>query len=473
MSRKVLAIGLIIGLVFLSATAVFMTPREGQKSEPRLEISIKPDQKNVSGIGEYLSGKVEVKNTGKATAHEIKMKVEGLNNSKDILSLEDLEEGESVKKDFRLMALSENGTYEVKVKGTCREKITASNSVQIKVEELKTDFSGNFIKGADISLLRRLENLGATYSDGGDVKDPLEIFEDHGFNYMRLRLFHSPTGKTPVVNNLKYTIKLAKRIKRENLKLLLDFHYSDTWADPGKQYKPEAWENLSFENLKKHVFNYTKNVISTMKRENVLPDIVQIGNEINNGMLWPEGKLGGENQWQRLGELIKSGIRGVNSCLDSENKVRIMIHSATGGSKSKSKWFYNNLLNEGVEFDIIGISFYPWWHGTLRDLKNNLNFLSNEYKKDIIVVETAYPWKNGESYFTESEPPYPVIPYGQKAFLRRLIHTVKNTPKERGIGVFYWAPELVDVKNWSSPNQSRALFHENGEILPGITAFEK
>ena len=151
--------------------------------------------------------------------------------------------------------------------------------------------ANGFVKGADISLLQRIDDTGYEYKSDGEVKDALEIFKEHGFNYMRLRLFHSPNGRGPVVNSLDYTIKLAKRIKKAELKFLLNLHYSDTWADPGHQWKPKAWEGLSFAELEKAVYEYTKNVIAKCKEEGVLPEMVQVGNEITPGFLWDEGKI--------------------------------------------------------------------------------------------------------------------------------------------------------------------------------------
>jgi len=177
---------------------------------------------------------------------------------------------------------------------------------------------------------------------------------------------------------------MAKRIKAAGMKFLLDFHYSDTWADPGKQFKPEAWKNLSFPDLTTALHDYTKDVLTQLKAQNTLPDMVQIGNEINHGILWDDGNI---VHLDSLAALLKAGIAATKEVSSS---IKIMLHIADGGQNDESRYFLDNMISRGVSFDIIGQSYYPQWHGTLDQLRFNLNDLSTRYKQPVIVAEYTY-----------------------------------------------------------------------------------
>jgi beta-galactosidase len=240
--------------------------------------------------------------------------------------------------------------------------------------------------GADISFLPELEARGVKFSDKGNQKDVLKILKDHGFNYIRLRIFKDPqkdSGYSPGKGfcDLTHTKEMAKRIKEAGLKFLLDFHYSDYWADPGKQFKPKAWEGKNFQQLQDSVYNYTKLVMLALKNQGTPPDMVQVGNEINHGMIWPEGHV---RSFDSLAQLVYVGIQAVREVTPD---AAVMIHIALGGQNDESHFFLDNLLNRKVPFDVIGLSYYPKWHGTLADLKYNINNLAVTYQKDIIVVE--------------------------------------------------------------------------------------
>ncbi len=246
--------------------------------------------------------------------------------------------------------------------------------------------------GADISFLPQLESRGVKFSDKGQEKDALEILKDHGFNYIRLRLFNNPaadSGYSPGRGfcDLSHTLQIAKRIKAAGMKLLLDFHYSDTWADPGKQFKPSAWKGKTFPELTRAVYDYTKEVMEALEKQETLPDMVQVGNEINHGMIWPEGKIGNLDS---LAQLIYAGINGVKAV---DPASTIMLHVALGGQNEESRFFYDNMLLRDVPFDVIGLSYYPKWHCTLKDLEYNANDMANRYKKDVIIVEYSHKKK--------------------------------------------------------------------------------
>lgn len=241
------------------------------------------------------------------------------------------------------------------------------------------------ILGADISFLPQLEASGKRFRDQGVEKDALLILKDNGFNYIRLRIFNDPATDGGYSKqgfcDLENTKKMALRIKAAGMKFLLDFHYSDTWADPGKQFTPAAWKQLSFDQLTTAVHDYTKTVLESLKAQGTLPDMVQTGNEINHGMLWPDGNIA---HLDSLSILLKAGIAAVKAV---DQRIRIMLHIACGGQNKESIFFMDNMIKRGVVFDIIGESYYPKWHGTLTDLKNNLTDLSERYKEDVIVAE--------------------------------------------------------------------------------------
>ncbi len=317
----------------------------------------------------------------------------------------------------------------------------------------------DYAVGADLSFMKQAEDNGFVFKENGKAKPCLEIFKEHGYNWIRLRLFHTPTR---LPNNLDYTIAEAKEAKKLGFKFLLDFHYSDTWADPGKQFIPKAWEGLSHPQLADSVFTYTRNTITTFRDSSVLPDMVQIGNEITNGMLWPDGKLPGN--WDNFAGLIQAGINGVYAGCGNNPHPKIMIHIDKGGNWAKTKSFFDRLNSYGVQYDVIGESYYPWWQGSLLDLRNCLDHIAEVYKKDVIVVETAYNWEPTE--YKDKPAPFPETPEGQKEFLEGVNRIVLNVPGGRGAGVFWWEPAVAR-------GGSRSFFDRDGNVLPVITVFDK
>jgi len=240
--------------------------------------------------------------------------------------------------------------------------------------------------GADISFLPELEARNIHFSDNKGERDAIEILKDHGFNYIRLRIFNEPardSGYSPGKGfcDLAHTLAMAKRVKAAGLRLLLDFHCSDYWADPGKQFKPAAWRGLGFPTLADSVYAFTKRVIAALRQQNTLPDMVQVGNEINHGMIWPEGSM---RHPDSLAALVYAGIRGVKAI---DPTCPIMLHIALGGQNDESHFWLDNMLQRRVPFDVIGLSYYPRWHGGLADLRYNVDDLARQYGKEVIVVE--------------------------------------------------------------------------------------
>ena len=240
--------------------------------------------------------------------------------------------------------------------------------------------------GADISFLPQIEDQGKKFFENGEEKDAIELLRDHGFNYIRLRIFVNPEnekGYSPGQGycGLNYTLEMARRIRDAGMKLLLDFHYSDYWADPQQQYKPHAWTDLDFETLKDSLKTYTTNVLLALEQQGTLPAMIQIGNEINHGILWPDGHISHPDQ---LADLLKAGVEGVEAV---DLNLPVMMHIALGGQNDEAVFWLDNMIARGVRFDIIGLSYYPRWHGTLDDLKSNLIDLRKRYNKPLNVVE--------------------------------------------------------------------------------------
>lgn len=363
----------------------------------------------------------------------------------------------------------------------------------------------DFIKGADISTLLEAEQHGAKfYNQNGQQQDAIAILKANGVNYVRLRLWVDPqdaSGKTygGGSNNLANTIALAKRVKAQGLKLLLDFHYSDFWTDPGKQFKPKAWEKMDYPQLKTAIHDYTRDTIARFKQEGVLPDMVQIGNEINGGMLWPEGKSWGQGggEFDRLAGLLNAAIGGLKENLTGGEQVKIMLHLAEGTKNDTFRWWFDEIAKRGVPFDIIGLSMYTYWNGPISALKANMDDISRRYNKDVIVVEAAYGYTldncdNAENSFQakeEKDGGYPGTVQGQYDYIHDLMQSVIDVPDHHGKGIFYWEPTWIAVPGttwatkagmkyihdeWKEGNarENQALFDCQGKVLPSITVFK-
>ncbi len=318
--------------------------------------------------------------------------------------------------------------------------------------------------GADVSFLAQCERDGVVFKEAGEPKDVLVMLREHQYNWVRLRVFHDPEAageKLP--NDLEYTLALAKRARALGFHVLLDLHYSDTWADPGHQPTPAAWTKLNHKQLVKKVFDYTRDVIAVFAHAGLMPDMVQVGNEVTQGMLWPDGKL--PDNWENFADLLRAGIGGVDAGRGSFPMPRIMIHIERSGDYDAATWFFDSLIAHHVSFDVMGLSYYPFWHGKLAAFRNNLHDLALRYRLPIVIVETAYNWIPGNPAGKRSD--FPESPEGQKEFLAAVDAAVRAIPNGLGQGVFWWEPAAV------GPLRARSFFDQDGNSLAVISAFDR
>ncbi len=371
-----------------------------------------------------------------------------------------------------------------------------------------TRHAGQFILGADVSTLDAVERGGGRFATAdGTPASALQLLRAAGFNWVRLRLWHTPVNADDVVDNgrvvsragepvgggnngLDVTIALARRAQAQGLKLLLDIHYSDFWADPAHQRKPAAWAALQGPALQTAVRSYTADVLRQLHQAGVRVDMVQVGNEINGGMLWPDGKTWQQTPGEAIGgtaglhALLKAGIAGVRDTdtLRGGAPLPVMLHLAKGGDNALFRRVFDGFLADGVAFDVIGLSWYPYFDSALASLRSNLADLSARYGKPLVVVETAYGWT--------AEPPaghpqvlnpervaasgYPATPAGQVALLADVVQAVADVPQ--GLGVFYWEPAWLPVPGagWRTGDgngwANQTLFTPEGKPLPGLGA---
>jgi arabinogalactan endo-1,4-beta-galactosidase len=316
------------------------------------------------------------------------------------------------------------------------------------------------IAGADVSFLRQMESKGVVFKDAGVTEPGLQILKGHGYTWVRLRVMVDPIS---LPNTLAYTIASAKDAKALGFKVLLDFHYSDDWADPQHQTTPRAWAALPHKKLVKATYKYTRDTIAAFRKAGVLPEMVQVGNEVTVGMMWPDGRLPG--QWQNFADLLLAAIHGVDAGRGHSARPAIMVHIDKGGNQAATKWFLDNLEKYHVPYDVVGQSYYPWWQGSLDELKSNLAFTWQMYHKDVVVVETAYDWRTGEN-FKGKTPPFAETPAGQRDFLAALNQVVRESPGGKVRGIFWWEPMA------GGSIAKRALFDDEHEALPAIHVFD-
>ena len=360
----------------------------------------------------------------------------------------------------------------------------------------------NFIKGVDLSTLIELEKCGARYFDQGKEEDVLTILKRYDIDSVRVRLWNDPYSEKGEpygagTNDIKTTMEILKRVKARGFSTLLDLHYSDFWADPGKQCKPKVWENYDVSQLETAVFTYTKETLELLKKEDILPDMVQVGNELSNGLLWPEGRV---PNYDNIARFVSAGIRGVRVV---DDKISIMIHLDNGGNNALYREWFDEYLKRGEDFDVIGLSYYPFWHGTLDMLIDNMNDLAVRYGKNLIVAEVSMGFSMEDysqyekleksarkGYATRPELvekiEYPMTKQGQADFMADFLNRIHQIKNQKGKGFYYWEPVWIPVSGsgWATPASlaymkdpgpcgnewaNQALFDYEGNALPALS----
>ena len=339
-----------------------------------------------------------------------------------------------------------------------------------------------FVMGTDMSYVNQVEDYGGVYKDSGHNKDPFIIFKDHGANLVRVRLWHNPQWLAPLNSGKLYSDiydveKTIRRAKQAGMSVNLDLHYSDTWADPANQTMPAAWNGLSLSVLKDSVYNYTLAVLNYFKAKNLTPEMIQIGNETNQGMLWPVGKTSGSN-FTSFCELLKSGIKAVRDfSTTSTIKPQIILHVAQ--LQNADFWLAQILAGGVTDFDVLGLSHYTKWStiNTMATITTTIARLKTNSGKKVMIVETAYPFttSNADTYTNiigadAMIPGYPITQDGQYQYLKGLTQAVIAGG---GTGVMYWEPAWItsglhDLWGTGSSWENNAFFDFSGNRIQGM-----
>ncbi|MCA2211772.1 glycoside hydrolase family 53 protein [Jidongwangia harbinensis] len=330
------------------------------------------------------------------------------------------------------------------------------------------------MRGADVSTLQRAVELGAKYyTADGTQADPLDILRSAGVDYLRLRVWNNPRSG---YNNAAKVLAYARTVKAKGFRLLVDFHYSDTWADPGVQTKPAAWASHGIAALTTDVYDYTYALCRDLKAQGTTPDSVQIGNEINVGMLWNDGKVV-NNDFRNLAALLKAGYQATKAC---HSDTQVMIHTANADSQAHARWFYDGIRAAGVTWDATALSYYCNWHGTLANLTSVIADVRTRYGRPVVLAETAAPFTTANADHTGNSistacPGYPATWDGQGAAFT----AVQQAAKAGGaIGVFYWEPTWYavpgngwdpnDIANSGDGWDNMAVFNWTGVLNPAV-----
>lgn len=359
-----------------------------------------------------------------------------------------------------------------------------------------------FVKGMDLSTLLELERCGAKYYDNGEERDLLTIMKSYDVDTIRIRLWNDPWSETGESygageNDLKTSLEIAKRVTAAGFGVLLNFHYSDFWADPGKQIKPKAWADYGVKELEQAVYDYTLESMQTFLDAGVNITMVQVGNELSNGLLWPEGKV---PNYDNIATFVNAGIHAVRK---ADATIPVMIHLDNGGNNALYREWFDNFTKRGEDFEIIGLSYYPFWHGSLQMLNDNMNDIAERYGKDLVIAEvsmgyTMEDYKNYEKLSDEERKgyatrpalvekiEYPMTKQGQYDFMEDFLNRISHIKGGKGKGFFYWEPAWIPVpgSGWATPASlkymndpgpcgnewaNQALFDYDGNALPTLS----
>lgn len=373
-----------------------------------------------------------------------------------------------------------------------------------------------FVKGFDVSTLLEVEACGGRFYDMGVQRDALEILKSYGGNWVRLRVWNDPYSENKESYgagecSLERMLILAKRAKALGMEWLLDLHYSDFWADPGKQTIPKEWQkdieefltgrtDIFAQNkaavafLEQSVYDYTKRVLEICRAQGCLPGMVQVGNELSNGLLWPYGRV---PEYENLARFVNAGVRAVR---EISKELRVMVHLDNGGNSELYERWFDRFRDNGGDWDVIGLSYYPFWHGSLEDLRANMENIAARYGKELMLAEVSMGYTTQDYAEYEKLPerkgaptrpeltakvPYPMTPQGQADFIRAVLEVLAKIPGGKGKGFFWWEPAWIPVPGsgwatrpgWEYVHEkgpggnewaNQALFDFDGNTLPAL-----
>lgn len=367
----------------------------------------------------------------------------------------------------------------------------AGNWCQLDALSLtKTEKEYNLLLGGDLSQLTYIEQMGGRFYEDGQEKDAFDILKSNGFKIARLRLYNdpgnsdfSPSNRLPKgIQNPEDILNLSKRVKAAGMQIMLTIHYSDYWTNGESQYKPHEWEGLNYEELKTAVYDFTFDFITRMKAQGTTPEFVALGNETGSGILFPDGNI--TTAPAQMAELFNQGYDAVKA---ASPESTVMIHLNDGGNKETYDWYFGILNTQGVKYDMIGASYYPFWTGrTAKELREWADYTANKYDKDIFILETGYNWNptlpGGSPGQLSHNGPYqniyPSSPQGQKDFLLELFNEIKKADGGRIVGCLYWDPVMIEVPDvgWelggNNVISNTTLFDFSGHALEALNAFK-
>ena len=321
--------------------------------------------------------------------------------------------------------------------------LLASSSVQAQ----------SVAKGADVGWLQQMEATGYVfYNDNGVAQDCFQILKDKGINSVRFRVFVNPSAdKVSGHCSKDEVVAMSVRAKAMGFRIMIDFHYSDSWADPGKQVKPAVWANHTFAQLKTDVYDHTVDVMTALQASGVTPEWVQVGNEIRGGMLRPDGSTA---NYPQLAQLITSGYKAVKAISPTS---KVIVHLDRGNDNALYRGFFDAMTTNGASYDVIGMSYYPYWlnqdyKSSINDLTNNMKDMVSRYGKEVLIAEVGGDYSAVQNTY---------------AMLVAVQRAVKSVPNSKGLGVFYWEPE--GAKSWSGYQLS--AWGDDGKPTKALSAF--
>ncbi|MDO9375040.1 MAG: glycosyl hydrolase 53 family protein [Ferruginibacter sp.] len=327
----------------------------------------------------------------------------------------------------------------------CKKNGASAGTPHMPVPPLRTDF----VKGADVSWITQMEAEGRKfYNSAGVEQDPIAILKGLGMNTVRLRVWVDPANGW---NNTADVVKKAVRAKNLGMRIMIVFHYSDTWADPGKQGKPPAWATQDFATMKISLSNHTKEVLNALKASAVTPEWVSVGNETNNGMLWPQGQA--SDNMNNFAQLI---IAGHDASKEVFPQAKVIVHISNGYDNALFRWIFDGLKSNGAKWDVIGMSLYPTpsnWNTLTNQCLANMNDMVTRFNSEVMICEVGMSWDQ---------------PVASKAFITDIITKVRSLPNDKGLGVLYWEPQSYN--SWQG--YTLGAFDNSGKPTGALDAFK-